>query len=88
MAGRLTLADLFARHLAVAALLDDRRFREALRAMKPTIAQTRPPDLGTALIRTVCYAWATTARFHNPVAACHFCGQMEAEQSSGISGSA
>lgn len=31
-------------------------------------AQTRPPpDLAIALVRTVCYAWTTTARFHNPV---------------------
>lgn len=38
-------------------------------------ARTRPPsDLATSLVRTLCYAWTTTARFHNPVVPCHFCG--------------
>lgn len=34
-----------------------------------------PPDLATALVRTLCYAWTKSARFYNPVAPCHFCGQ-------------
>lgn len=43
-------------------------------------AQTRtPPDLATALVRTVCYAWTTTARCHNPGVACYFCGRVEAD---------
>lgn len=37
------------------------------------LAQSRPrPDLATALIRTVCFTLATTARFHNVVVFCHF----------------
>lgn len=44
-------------------------------------AQTRPPpDLAVALVRTVCYAWTTTARIHDPVRPCHFCGQTREDR--------
>lgn len=32
------------------------------------------------LVRIVCYAWTTTARFHNLVGACRLCGRPEADQ--------
>lgn len=47
------------------------------------VAQSRPPpDLATSLVRTLCRAWTTTARFHNPVVLCHFCGDPESDRQS------
>lgn len=45
------------------------------------VAQARPsPDSAASYFRTFCYAWTTTARFMNPVADCHCCGQADADK--------
>lgn len=45
------------------------------------VAQARPsPVLAASYFRTFCYAWTTTARFRNPVADCHLCGQEAADR--------
>lgn len=52
---------------------------DAVRGVLELSAAEAPDEVVTAVLKTVCYGWCTSRRFHNEVVRCHWCGAPGAD---------